>query len=175
MKIAIIVPNVFDYLIATVIEGLENLNVNYKSSSEYFNRHYARSLEDFFTFAKVADFIILTSNQETPEWFIHVTQNSSARLVFIDGSDQSYHFAPRNVPWTFIFKRELLKNDPSKTILGVHPLPFGALDRWIHQPMQKSIFLSYLVSRYNSRPCKIHRPACKRINPAPSPEFQPSY
>lgn len=150
MKIAVIVPQVFDYLVASIIEGLENLNTDLMTSSQYFNKRYASSVVDFLDYANNANVIVLTSNQGVPVWFDNLTKNGTARFVYIDGSDQSLHFAPRDTKWSFIFKRELLRNDPTKHKRGIFPLPFGALDRWIYPPIQKSIFLSYLANRYNN-------------------------
>ena len=115
MKIAVIVPQVFDYLVASIIEGLENLNTDYMTSSQYFNKRYASSVVDFLDYAKDANVIVLTSNQGVPGWFDNLTKNTTVRLVYIDGSDQSLHFAPRDIKWSFIFKRELLRNDPQDT------------------------------------------------------------
>jgi hypothetical protein len=150
VRIAIIVPRVFDYVVASVVEGLEELGQDYITSEPYFNSKVAESIIEFINFAANADLVLLTSNQTTPEWVTQLIGRTRAVFGYIDGNDQSAQLAPRNIPFSVLFKRELLKNDPSRLIPGMFPLPFAALKRWIFPPSNKTILLSYLVNRYNN-------------------------
>lgn len=150
MKIAIIVPRVFDYLVASVVEGMEELGLNYLTQEQYFNKKVAESIADFINFARNADLILLTSNRGVPEWITQLIDQTKAIFGYIDGNDQSAQLAPRHIPFSIIFKRELLKNDPSRLVPGIFPLPFAALNQWIYPATEKTLFLSYLVNRYNN-------------------------
>ena len=146
MKIAFIIPPNYDYLCATVIEGLfeNNLEIYTNEGSNYgfkLNRY------KFIKYANEASYVFISSGKLTDYSYLKYINNKN--IIYIDGSDLPTieHIFHKN--YLFFFKRELLKN----TLLrnqGFYPLPFAIEKRYFPSIyLNKDIKVSYVCSLNN--------------------------
>ena len=146
MKIVCIQSPRYDYLTATLNEGLlelgheviasEDSNYTKKSPDELIRRA-----------APTADLIIVYSN-----WKVRTSlvQNLDHPLkVFVDGSDQQEFFVYPHMVFRAVFKRELNKLWKSPHGESVFPLPFAAEKRYFTKPSapgKRDLTLSFAAS-----------------------------
>lgn len=146
MKIAYLNTPVYDYLTATIIEGLKDLGHDVCTSE---NSNYGRFLEkyDFINYANNADIFIIGSNSYIKyEYLKHINHQ---KTILIDGSDSSFLNLNTKYPVNLIFKREYLKYCYKNEDL-IFPLPFAAEKRYFKDKnLVKDIGVSFLATTNN--------------------------
>ncbi len=144
MKIICIQSTVYDYLTATLIEGLRELGHTIIASE---NSNFAQRSKDSLIKkqAESADLIIVFSNKGVRSTLIKNVDN--LHKVFVDGSDPQNFCVPSDILFEAVFKRELNKCWINKMQEPVFPLPFAAEKRFFQgsSPSVRDIDLSYVA------------------------------
>ncbi|MRS03929.1 glycosyltransferase family 1 protein [bacterium] len=127
MRIVCVISPYYDYLTATLMEGLQELGHEIVSSehSNYTQRTSNRQLRDL---SENADLIIVGSNRKVRTWLVEDIDNP--HKVFIDGSDQQGFNVYPHIPFKAVFKRELNQKWINTTEEPIYPLPFAAEKRY---------------------------------------------
>jgi SAM-dependent methyltransferase len=164
MKILYVQSSIYDYLAATLIEGLQLLGHDVACSE---NSNYGKKIDDehIFEFAELADLIIVGSNVGVRSHLVQGVANP--KKVFVDGSDSQELCVVNNIRFKAIFKRELnrLYCDAEKDF--VFPLPFAAERRYFmnHQCV-KDLLVTFLANmKTNPLRHSIHQRLCNQFNP----------
>jgi len=147
-------PVNYDYLTATLIEGLSELHHNVKCTE---NSNYGNKLPDdeLVDFAEQADLIIVGSGTGIKCSFLKSVSNQ--KIVYIDGSDYQLLDIPEDIPFKAVFKRELCCAVNSYSEHFIFPLPFAAEKRYFSPPREKDILVSFLANmRMNPLRQSIH-------------------
>lgn len=144
MKIVCVLSPKYDFLTATLVEGLLTLGHTIIASehSNYATKSSSRSLKKH---ANNADLIIAFSNKKVRLSLLHGIENPNK--VFVDGSDSQQFSIPKDILFKAIFKRELNKfyiNDFGEPIF---PLPFAAEKRYFSGPKSlRDVNLSFIAT-----------------------------
>ena len=144
MRILCVISPIYDYLTATVIEGLtaEGHEVRCTEAS---NHGVKIADADVRAFAETADLIVIGSNERVRTDLVQSVANPA--VVFIDGRDDGALGAPDRIRLKAVFKRELsrlYRHDPARRI---EPLPFAAEHRYFPtHTMDRDITVSFLAN-----------------------------
>ncbi len=136
----------YDYLTATLIEGLIELG-HTVYTSELSNYGLRLKRKDFIAEANKSDLLIIGSNRNVKYNYLNYIKNS--KTVFVDGSDSSYLNFNFEYPVNLIFKREYLShvNYSNQTVI---PLQFAAEKRYFSKDfVAKDIDISFLAANNN--------------------------
>lgn len=165
MRIVYVNTPAYDYLTATLIEGLNELGHELVCTEA---SNYGRALPDdkVLALAESADLIVVGSNAGVRH---HLLQGvSNPRLIFVDGGDGAQFDVPPSLRFKAVFKRELCREDravgPNH---AVFPLPFAAERRYFTPPVAKDILVSFIATlRTNPLRNSIHVRLQNQNNPA---------
>lgn len=130
MKIVCIQSPYYDYLTATLIEGLQELGHQIIATE---NSNYATKSSDVKVknAMESADLIIMFSNHDVRRYLLKDSKNPMK--VFIDGGDSQAFSVPPNILFKAVFKRELHKYwEPLDNNL-IFPMPFAIERRYLPQ------------------------------------------
>ena len=144
MKILYINSSAYDYLTATLVEGLLALGCDLVASEP---SNYARKIPDehLSAFAEQADLIVVGSNVGVRTDLVRPVRNP--RKVFVDGSDFQLIDPPSDIAFKIVFKRELGCRYPDPASAFVFPLPFAAETRYFDgDSAQKNVLVSFLAN-----------------------------
>jgi hypothetical protein len=186
MKILYINSRIYDYLTATLIEGLQELGHEIRCSED---SNYGIKIPDdqIIQYAEKSDLIIVGSNQGVRVDLARDAVNP--RKVFVDGSDLQWLNVPDGIEFQAIFKRELNILSENRRVF---PLPFAAEKRYFPKIYtNKDIHVSFLANmarspfRYSvyERLRRLNNPAvvigstseCGYDDQSPSPISTPLY
>lgn len=135
LNIACFVPRHYDYLAATLIQGLIHLGHNCLGSenANYVHKISPRRMRDFLN---QCDIVIVFSGSKN----LGVLENiqTKAHRVYVDGSDFPYVKAPKII-FDYLFKREILRCVNTEA----YPLQFGVKDHYIQK---QTLNCKWLVS-----------------------------
>lgn len=143
MRILYVNTTAYDYLTATLVEGLLELGCEVRASE---GSNYADKLEDELipAYAEQADLIVVGTNAGVRVDLVRAMRNP--RRVFVDGTDFQALLPPADLRFKMIFKRELGRAFVDAAASYVFPLPFAAERRYFTaSPMQKDILVSFLA------------------------------
>ncbi|MBF0159879.1 MAG: glycosyltransferase family 1 protein [Magnetococcales bacterium] len=146
MRILYVNTPLYDFLTATLIEGLKELGHQVLTTE---SANYGTKIEDreVAAVAESADLIIVGSNVGVRSELIHQVNNP--RRVLVDGSDyQSFWICEsRPVPFKMTFKRELSRCYLTAEQEHVFPLPFAAEKRYFcYNGEHKDLLISFLAT-----------------------------
>lgn len=129
MKIVSIILPYYDYLTASLMEGLQELGHEIISSEE---SNYTKKTPDrqLRRLAEKADWIIVGGNQRVRTWLVEDIDNPN--MVFIDGDDSQDFKVYRHIRFKIIFKRELNLHWQNANEEPIYPLPFAAEKRYFN-------------------------------------------
>ena len=146
MDIAFLNTPVYDYLTATLIEGLKELGHKvYTSENSNYGNFLSR--KKFIAFANKSDMFLIGSNIFVKYDYLKYINNK--KTIYIDGSDSSLININFTHPINLLFKREYLKNCFLKENL-IFPLPFAAEKRYFkNNQIIKDIDISFLATTNN--------------------------
>lgn len=143
LNIVCIQSTTYDYLTATVIEGLQELGHTIVAS-ESSNGARKSSNYTVKAAAERADLIIVFSNVNVRHSLVKHTNNPN--IIFVDGSDQQCFSVPSDMRFKAIFKRELNRCWSNKANEPIFPLPFAAENRYFsNQSNLRDIDLSFVA------------------------------
>lgn len=149
MRIVYINSPIYDYLTATLIEGLQELGhqVLCSEDSNYGTRTDEREL---VAAAETADLIIVGSNQGVRTQLLNGNRNP--RKIYVDGADHPLISAPEEFNFELVFKRELLTTYRDAERLGILPLPFGGEQRYgrTAPESERSVKAAFLASLHTN-------------------------
>jgi hypothetical protein len=164
MKIVYIQTPIYDYLTATLIEGL-TLAGHTVLCSEASNYGSRVSDEELAREAGNADLILCGSNQGVRTQLLHPVRNP--RVCFVDGSDHQAFLVPDELRFKAIFKRELSSCLPEPEKRGIYPLPFAAERRYFSAPRSKDVLVSFLANMFtNPLRASVHQRLLNLRHPA---------
>jgi hypothetical protein len=164
MKIVYIQTPVYDYLTATLIEGLQQAGHTLLCSeaSNYGNRVADAEL---IREAETADLILCGSNMGVRTQLLHSVRNP--RICFVDGNDHQAFAVPDDIRFKAIFKRELSSCLPEPEKRGIYPLPFAAEQRYFSAPRPKDLLVSFLANMFtNPLRASVHQRLINLRHPA---------
>jgi SAM-dependent methyltransferase len=165
MKIVFINTPIYDYLTATLIEGLTEIGQEVVCSEA---SNYGRALPDaeLVQVAEQADLIVIGSNVGVRHHLMQSVVNP--RKVFIDGSDFAGLGVPTAIRFKAVFKRELCRKTLGGPPSGVHPLPFAAEKRYFMATQPKKDILVSFIANMDTNPLRnsIHVRLQNMQNPA---------
>jgi SAM-dependent methyltransferase len=143
VKIAYVGSPRYDYLTATLVEGLTELGheIVCTESSNYGS---AVPDPDFLPWAEQADLIVVGSNVGVRHHLLQGVENP--RKVFVDGSDSGGFEVPATIRFKAVFKRELCKANRAALSGRLHPLPFAAEKRYFMPLQNKNLLVSFLAN-----------------------------
>lgn len=144
MKILYINTTVYDYLTATLVEGLLELGCELRASEA---TNFAEKIPDHLVkdYAEHADLIIVGSNLGVRSELLLGIRNP--RIVFVDGSDYQNLSPPEGLRFKMMFKRELCRRMPDPSAAYVFPLPFAAERRYFAGlAVQRDILVSFVAN-----------------------------
>jgi hypothetical protein len=146
MNICYLNTPAYDYLTATIIEGLTELG-HKVFTSEKSNYGFFLSKKYFIEQANKSDLFIIGSNKHVKYDYLKFIKHN--KTVFVDGSDSSYLNLNFSYPINLVFKRELLKGLNFQDSL-IFPLPFAAEKRYFNkEKVVKDIDVSFLAANNN--------------------------
>lgn len=148
MKIVYVNCAVYDYLTASLIEGLDALG-HEVFTSQPAGRGTVLPDADLRKAAETADLIIVGSNQGVRT---HLVQDiGNPRKVFVDGGDQQDFGVTNNIRYKLVFKRELSRRFPDAEGQFVFPLPFAAEQRYFStEPVQRDLAVTFLANMHTN-------------------------
>lgn len=144
MKIVSIISPYYDYLTASLMEGLQELGHEIISSEEsnYTKKTPDRQLRKS---AEKADWIIVGGNQRVRTWLVEDIENPNK--VCIDGDDQQEFNVYPHILFKIVFKRELNRMWQNSAGEPVYPLPFAAEKRYFcNGPDQRTIKVAFAAN-----------------------------
>lgn len=148
MQIVYINPAVYDYLAASLLEGLVDLGHDVVTAQA---SAYGRRLDDepLRAFAETADLVIVGSNSGVRS---HLVQDiANPRKVFVDGGDQQDFGVTNNIRFKAVFKRELNRRFHDAAKQFVFPLPFAAEKRYLSdEVVGKDLAVSFLANMHTN-------------------------
>ena len=164
MKILYINSAQYDFLTATLIEGLTELGHDIVCS---LGSSYGKAIEakEIPAVAEAADLIIIGSNHGVNHHLLEDVKNP--RIVAVDGSDHASFEVPGTTRVKAVFKRELCLVAPNPAENFIYPMPFAAEKRYFTPPVEKDILVSF-VANTNTIPVRhsIHVRLRNRNHPA---------
>lgn len=134
MKIVCIISPYYDYLTATLMEGLQELGHEIVSS-ESSNYTTKTSDKQLRRCAENADLIIVGSNRKVRHWLVEGVENINK--IFVDGDDSQEFKVPSHILFKAVFKRELNRFWVNIHDEPVYPLPFAAEKRYFRGELAK--------------------------------------
>lgn len=132
MKILYVNTNIYDFLTATLIEGLIELG-HEVVTSEKSNFGQGATNRHILHFAEKADLIIIGSGPQVRSWLMRDIGNPN--LIFVDGSDKGDFEVNPFIQFKAVFKRELCIYDVTSKDDRIFPLPFSAEKRYFINPL----------------------------------------
>jgi SAM-dependent methyltransferase len=148
MKIVCINPAVYDYLSASLLEGLVELGHDVITAQA---SPCGRHLDDveLRAAAEDADLVIVGSNAGVRS---HLVQDiANPRKVFVDGGDQQDFGVTNNIRFKAVFKRELNRRFHDAASQFVFPLPFAAEKRYLSDAVvAKDLAVSFLANMHTN-------------------------
>ncbi len=150
MNVVLVNTPIYDYLTATLIEGMNELGHGIVCSEA---SNYGRALPDaeFVQHAEQADLVVVGSNAGVRHHLLQSVVNP--RKVFVDGSDFAGFEVPAAIRFKAVFKRELNRQTRGALDNSIHPLPFAAEKRYFIAPPNKDILVSF-VANMNTNPLR---------------------
>ncbi|KAA0892027.1 glycosyltransferase [Oryzomonas rubra] len=148
MKIVCILSPYYDYLTASLMEGLQELGHEIIASE---NSNYAARSSNgkILKEAEHADLIVVCSNKGVRTGLVDYMDNPNK--VFVDGSDSQAFKVYPYAKFRAVFKRELNKCWNNKNADPVYPLPFAAEKRYFDHPrLQRDIKASFAANLNNN-------------------------
>jgi hypothetical protein len=138
---------IYDYLTATVLEGLGALGHEVRTTEQ---SNYGLALPDVEVreYAASADLIVVGSNVGVRTELLHGVANP--RLVYVDGTDHQTIAAPAGLAVAGVFKRELCPRDPAAGHPQVAPLPFAAEQRYFAEARRRDVAVSFLCNVFTN-------------------------
>ena len=147
MEIAYIVSPNYDYLAASIIEGLHELG-HQVFTSEKSNYGQYLSSGNFRKKAAQCDLLLIGSGSYTD--YSPLKSIKHEKVIYIDGSDYPSITTNFDYPVNLIFKREYLSTDRTLFSNSVYPLPFAAEKRYFNTGnATKSIPVSFVSAMSN--------------------------
>ena len=143
LRILYINCSVYDYLTATLIEGLTDLGHEVACS---YDSNYGRAVKEasIHAFAEAADLIVIGTNRGVDHYLLE--QVTNPRIVAVDGSDQA-SFVVSPVPRVkAVFKRELCAAEIHPENNFIYPLPFAAERRYFTDRQEKDLSVSFVAN-----------------------------
>lgn len=151
MKIIYVNTTIYDFMTATVIEGLTNLG-HTVLCSESSNYGLAAPHDILIREAPAAHLVILGSNLGVN--FDLFARLQSDRKIHIDGGDHAHLALAPDLGIRAVFKRELNSSAKLEPGTPIFPLPFAAEDRYFPtEPPRKDLALSFLANM-NTNPLR---------------------
>jgi hypothetical protein len=144
MKIVSIISPYYDYLTASLMEGLQDLGHEIISSEE---SNYTKKTPDrqLRRFAEKADWIIVGGNQRVRTRLVEDIDNPNK--VCIDGNDQQEFNVYPHILFKMVFKRELNRMWQNSAGEPVYPLPFAAEKRYFcNETVQRTIKVAFAAN-----------------------------
>jgi SAM-dependent methyltransferase len=144
MKIAYVNPAVYDYLAATLIEGLVALGHEVVLSQAAAQGTHLPD-EQFRAAAETADLVVVGSNAGVRS---HLVQDvANPRKVFVDGGDSQDFAVTNNIRFKAVFKRELNRCFREAADQRIFPLPFAAEQRYLsNEVFAKDLHVSFIAN-----------------------------
>jgi hypothetical protein len=143
VKILYLNSPIYDYLTATLIEGLTELGHDVVCT-ETSNYGVGVTEAEFMAKADSADLIVVGSNVGIRE---HLLQRiSNPRIVLVDGSDFAAYDINSATRYKAVFKRELCIKERDARDKFIFPLPLAAERRYFLQPATKDILVSFIAN-----------------------------
>lgn len=142
MNISFVVPPNYDFLIATLIEGLVDLGHNIVTSE---NSNYGIWLKrkEFINFSNKADLLVISSGSYCDYSILKQIKND--KVVFVDGSDFPSLDNLIEYSINLVFKRELLHRSSPL----IHPMPFAAEKRYFNDFTNNRNIVSFISTQNN--------------------------
>jgi len=144
MFIYYIIPSNYDFLAASIIEGLLDLgHIVYTSENANYGMYLNR--KTFIKNAHNGDLLLIHSGSYCD--YSILKSISHKKVVYIDGSDFPWIENLLDYPIHLVFKRELMSNEN----LNIYPLPFAVENRYFNQletPKTRITFISTLNNYY---------------------------
>ncbi len=164
MNILYINSPIYDYLTATLIEGLRQLGHNV-ACSEASNYGEKLADEKVPEFAERADLIVVGSNVGVRSSLVQGVRNS--RKVFVDGSDNQECSVVTDIRFKVVFKRELNRCLIEAAEQYILPLPFAAELRYFSDgTINKDLLVTFLANmRTNPLRYSVHQRLRNLRNP----------
>ncbi len=154
----------YDYLTATLIEGLTELGHEVVCSHD---SNYGRmaSPSKIPVIAEAADLIVIGSNRGVDHHLLEDVRNT--RIVAVDGSDHAAFEVSEITRLKAVFKRELCGAAQIPEADFIYPLPFAAEKRYFTQSPGKDLLVSF-VANMDTNPIRksIHVRLLNRNHPA---------
>ncbi len=164
MRILSIISPHYDYLTATLMEGLQELGHEIISSE---NSNYTQSTPDrkLRKLSESADLIIVGSNKKVRTELIEDSDNPNK--IFIDGTDGQEFCVYPHILFKMVFKRELNKCWNNSTGEPIFPLPFAAEKRYFcNTPNKRSTKVLFAANmKVNPMRYSIHQRLTNRNDP----------
>lgn len=139
---------IYEYLAATLIEGLNTLghNVQCTEASNYGTKIPEARIA---AFSEHADLIVLGSGVGVRYDLARSLANP--RKVFVDGNDSPVLGLPEGFEFPLIFKRELNRCDGLSAERRLHPLPFAAERRYFPETeIGKDLLVSFIANMHTN-------------------------
>lgn len=165
MKIVYVNSPIYDYLTATLIEGLDLLGHEVITSEKAGAGRQVADAE-LRAAAELADLIVVGSNAGVRTHLVQDVRNP--RKVFVDGSDQQDFGVTNNIRYKLVFKRELGRAFRDALSQFVFPLPFAAEARYLSDAeVVKDLQVTFLANMHtNPWRHSIHQRLRNLQNPA---------
>jgi hypothetical protein len=144
VRILYINPPRYDYLAATLTEGLLELGCEVRASEA---ANYAEKLADadIPTYAEAADLIIVGPNGLVRAGLVEGLVNP--RIVHVDGGDLQALAPQESIRFKIVFKRELNRRYPDPAASFLFPLPMAAERRYFSASApQRDIMVSFVAN-----------------------------
>lgn len=148
LKVAVFLPQHYDYLAKTIVEGLHHLG--YQIFSNEASNGLKSRTENFKDYLNQSDIVIIFSGLLVSIEEAYSCNIENKIVVFVDTADSTDISPMPDLPVNIIFKRELLPQ--TKLLHGeiIRPIGFGIEDRYRRmERAQKSYNLSFVGSMSN--------------------------
>lgn len=154
----------YDYLTATLVEGLTGLGHNLICSRE---SNYGKTVPTsrLRAVAEAADLIVVGSNNGVEYDLLETVANP--KIVAVDGTDTARFEVPGIIQIKAVFKRELCKEDKFAEADFIYPMPFAAEKRYFVPDIERDLAVSFAASM-GTNPIRhsIHMRLLNRNHPA---------
>jgi hypothetical protein len=148
MKIICIQSPTFDYLTATLIQGLQQLGhtIIASENSNYANKTSTNQIKSAI---ETADLVIAFSNKDVN--YSLLAKSDNPNQIFVDGSDTQEFIVPNFIRFKAIFKREINRYWINKFEEPIFPLPFAAEDRYFNSGKTKqNLDVTYVANMHTA-------------------------
>lgn len=146
MIISYIIPPNYDFLAASIVEGLKECG-HMVYTSEDSNYGYFLKRKKFINIANKSDLLLIHSGTYCD--YSILRSITHCKVVYIDGSDFPWLDKILDYPINLVFKRELLRNDNQ----NIFPLPFSVEKRYLKNYTTKKTKITFIstVNNYYRR------------------------